>query len=123
MRVLLVDDNEVNRYLAQYLLERAGFTVDVAVNGLAALQAARARRPDVVLMDVRMPVMDGLEATRQMKADPGLKDVPVAALSAHALPQEKALALQAGCAVNIEKPIDVDTFVAQVRALLPGAAG
>lgn len=120
--VLLVEDNEVNSYLARFLLEQAGFRVTVAGNGHAALAAARAQRPDLVLMDIRMPVMDGYEATRLLKADPVLGDVPVAALSAHALPHEKALALQCGCIAHLEKPIDIDTFVDRVRALLSPAA-
>ena len=121
--VLLVEDNEVNSYLAQFLLERAGFSVALATNGVEALAAARARRPDLILMDIRMPVMDGFEATARLKADPMLGDVPVVALSAHALPQEKARALEAGCVAHIEKPIDVTTFVDQVRALLPPPDG
>ncbi len=120
-RVLLVEDNEVNRYLAQYLLERAGIVVDTAVNGIKALEAARRQRPDLVLMDIRMPVMDGLQATVEFKLDPALRDVPVVALSAHAMPNEKDQALRAGCVAHIEKPIDVTNFVTQVRALLPPA--
>lgn len=117
--VLLVEDNEVNAYLVRFLLEEAGCSVELAPNGLAALQAAAARRPDLVLMDMRMPVLDGHEATRRLKADPALADVPVVALSAQALPQEKAQALAAGCVAHIEKPLDAERFVAQLRALLP----
>ncbi len=116
-RVLLVEDNEVNSYLVKFLLEQAGFVVDVATNGFEALDAARAQRPDLILMDIRMPVMDGYEATARLKADPALRDVPVVALSAHAMQQEKERALEVGCVANIEKPIDVSTFVSQVRAL------
>lgn len=119
--LLLVEDNEVNAYLASFLLLQAGYSVQVAANGHQALQAARERLPDLVLMDVRMPVMDGHEATRRFKADPALAAVPVVALSAHALPQEKAQALASGCVAHIEKPIDVGRFVDQVRALLPAA--
>ena len=116
--VLLVEDNEVNSFLAQFLLEKAGFSVELATNGAQALDAARARRPDLILMDIRMPVMDGNEATTRLKADPALRDVPVVALSAHALPQEKARAIAVGCVAHIEKPIDVTTFIAQVSGLL-----
>jgi CheY-like chemotaxis protein len=119
--VLLVEDNEVNRYLARFLLEQAGFSVGCAANGAEALEAARARRPDLVLMDIQMPVMDGYEATTRMKADPQLQDVPVAALTAHAMPHEKAHALAAGCVDHIEKPIDTRSFIDRVRALLPPA--
>lgn len=119
--VLLVEDNEVNAYLASFLLRHAGYSVEVACNGKQALVAARARPPDLVLMDIRMPVMDGLEATRCLKADPLLAAVPVLALSANALPQEKQQAEAAGCAGHIEKPIDVGLFVAQVQQALPPA--
>jgi CheY-like chemotaxis protein len=117
--VLLVEDNEVNAYLARFLLERAGYTVTAAGNGEQALAAAALRKPDLVLMDMRMPVMDGLEATRRFKADPALAAVPVLALSANVLPQEKQQASAAGCAGHIEKPIDVARFVALVQQLLP----
>ena len=118
-RLLLVEDNEVNAYLAKFLLEQAGYAVEVAISGEQALRAARERRPDLVLMDIRLPVMDGYEATRQLRADPQLADVPVVALSAHALPPEKAQALACGCIAHIDKPIDVEHFVDQVGSLLP----
>jgi CheY-like chemotaxis protein len=120
VRVLLVDDNEVNRYLAQYLLERAGCVVTLAANGVEALAAARLHKPDLVLMDIRMPLMDGYEATTRMKNDPELAAVPVVALSANAMPQEKARALEVGCLAHIEKPIDVTRFIEQLSELLPG---
>jgi two-component system, cell cycle response regulator DivK len=116
--VLIVDDNEVNRYLAQFLLENAGFEVQTAGSGAQALAAAHAQRPDLVLMDIRMPVMDGHETTSRLKADASLCDVPVVALSAHALPHEKVQAMQSGCSGYIEKPIDAATFVDQVRAVM-----
>ena len=117
--VLLVEDNEVNAYLARFLLEHAGYGVTVACNGEQALVAAAEKRPDLVLMDMRMPVMDGLEATRRFKADAALADIPVLALSANALQPEKQEAIAAGCVGHIEKPIDVARFVAQVQEQLP----
>jgi CheY-like chemotaxis protein len=117
-RVLLVEDNDLNAYLARYVLEADGFEVEWVVNGQLALEAAAARRPDIILMDLRMPVLDGYEATRRLKADPALRDVPVLAMSAQALPEEKARALAAGCEVHIDKPIDVYRVVEQVRAWL-----
>ena len=117
--VLLVEDNEVSAYLARFLLEKAGYSVSTAGNGVQALAAAALRRPDLVLMDIRMPVMDGLEATRRFKADTTLAAVPVLALSANALPHEKQQAAAAGCVEHIEKPIDVARFVAQVQEWLP----
>jgi two-component system cell cycle response regulator DivK len=120
--VLLVEDNDVNRYLARYVLEHGGFTVVTATNGQEALEQARARKPDLILMDIQMPVMDGYEATRLLKADPALQSVPVVALTAYAMPHERERALAAGCAGQIEKPIDTRTFIAQLRGYLAGAA-
>lgn len=116
--VLLVEDNEVNAYLARYVLEAEGFSVEWVTDGQQALDAAAARRPDIILMDLRMPVMDGYEATRRLKADPALRDVPVLAMSAQALPEEQARALAAGCVAHLGKPIDVDKLPQQVRGLL-----
>ena len=118
-RVLLVEDNAVNAYLARYVLEDAGFEVEWAANGELGLEAAAARRPDIILMDLRMPVLDGYETTRRLKADPALRDVPVLAISAEALPVERERARAAGCAAHIGKPIDVASLAAQVRAWLP----
>ena len=117
--VLLVEDNDLNAYLARYVLEADGFEVEWVTNGQLALEAAAARRPDIILMDLRMPVLDGYEATRRLKADPALRDVPVLAMSAQALPAERARALEAGCAAHIGKPIDVASLADQVRAWLP----
>ena len=117
--VLLVEDNEVNRYLARFLLEHGGFAVITANNGMEALEQARARKPDLILMDIQMPVMDGYEATRALKADPVLQSVPVVAITAYAMPHEREQALAAGCAGHIEKPIDTSTFIATLHTYLP----
>jgi len=117
-RVLLVEDNEVNSYLIRFVLERAGYAVQVATNGLEGIEAARLERPDLILMDIGMPVMDGYEATERLKADPGLSGVPVVALSAHAMEHEKERAYQAGCVAHIEKPIDMTTFIRQLQTHL-----
>ncbi len=117
--VLLVEDNEVNRYLAQYVLEQAGFRVSCAADGSEALRAVGQERPDLILMDLRMPVLDGYETTRRLKADPALASIPVVALSAQAMPAERERALAVGCVAHIEKPIDPTVFGDQIRALLP----
>jgi two-component system cell cycle response regulator DivK len=119
--VLLVEDNEVNRYLVRFLLEQRGFAVDTANNGMEAIEQARVRKPDLILMDIQMPVMDGYEATRLLKADEALKSVPVVALTAYAMPHERERALDAGCAGHIEKPIDTKTFIDQLRGYLDPA--
>jgi len=117
--VLLVEDNEVNRYLVRFVLEKGGFRVVTADNGREAIERARRERPDLILMDIQMPVMDGYEATLQLKADPELRAIPVVALTAYAMPHEREQAMAAGCAGHIEKPIDTGTFVAQIEAFLP----
>jgi CheY-like chemotaxis protein len=121
--VLLVEDNEVNRYLVRFVLEKGGFRVITAGNGREAIELARADRPDLILMDIQMPVMDGYEATAQLKADAQLQAIPVVALTAFAMPHEREQALAAGCAGHIEKPIDTRTFNAQVSAFIGTAPG
>jgi CheY-like chemotaxis protein len=117
-RVLLVEDNEVNAYLARYVLEQSGFVVEWVADGEQALAAAARQRPDIILMDLRMPVLDGYETTRRLKADPALCGVPVLAVSAQARPEDKARSLAAGCAEHLDKPIDVTRLADQVRAWL-----
>jgi hypothetical protein len=119
--VLLVEDNEVNRYLVRFVLEKGGFRVITAGNGREAIELARLHRPDLILMDIQMPVMDGYEAAVQIKADAQLQAIPVVALTAYAMPHEREQALAAGCAGHIEKPIDTSTFNAQVSAFIDSA--
>ena len=116
--VLLVEDNEVNRYLVRFVLEKGGLRVITAGNGREAIELARQHRPDLILMDIQMPVMDGYEATVQLKADAQLQAIPVVALTAYAMPHEREQAMAAGCAGHIEKPIDTRTFSAQVNAFI-----
>jgi CheY-like chemotaxis protein len=112
--VLLVEDNEVNRYLVRFVLEKGGFRVITAGNGREAIELARVDRPDLILMDIQMPVMDGYEATVQLKGDAQLQTIPVVALTAYAMPHEREQAMAAGCAGHIEKR----TFSAQVNAFI-----
>ena len=119
--VLLVEDNEVNRYLVRFVLEKGGFRVITAGNGREAIELARLHRPDLILMDIQMPVMDGYEATVQLKADAQLQAIPVVALTAYAMPHEREQAMAAGCAGHIEKPIDTRAFGAQVSAFIGNA--
>jgi CheY-like chemotaxis protein len=117
--VLLVEDNEVNQYLVRFVLEKGGYRVITAANGVEAIDQARAHQPDLILMDIQMPVMDGYEATVHLKADPQLSAIPVVALTAYAMPHERDQALAVGCAGHIEKPIDTRTFIERVSAFLP----
>ena len=115
--VLLVEDNEMNRDMLLRRLQRKGFAVLTALDGEQAIQMTQQHQPALVLMDMSLPVLDGWEATRRLKADPATKHIPVIALTAHALPAERDRALEAGCAAFETKPIDFPKLLA-VMALV-----
>ena len=117
-KILLVEDNENNRYLATILLEREGFVVTVAVNGKEALEAARRDKPDLVVMDIQLPEMDGYETAEHFKRDPALADIPLVGVSSFAMAGDRAKALKVGFAAYIEKPINTDTFGQEIGRLL-----
>ena len=117
-RLLLVDDNETNRDLLSTALERSGFDVVLAADGGEAVRQARTEKPDLILMDMNMPGIDGWEATRQLKADAKLKAIPVLALSANALPDDARRATDAGCAGYLTKPVEIEALVKEVEATL-----
>ncbi len=117
--ILLVEDNEVNQLLTAAVLEREGFTVDMAGTSQQALERLRSRVPDLILMDIQLPGMDGLALTRNLKADPAMAAIPIVALTAHAMTGDREQSLAAGCAGYISKPIDTRTFGRQVREFLP----
>jgi CheY-like chemotaxis protein len=116
--VLLVEDNPVNRKLARNVLRSQGFEVLEAPTGEDALIQLRRRRPDLILMDLQLPGMDGLEVTRRVKADPHTADLPVVALTAHVREADEAQAREAGCVGYITKPIRLATFPTQVETFL-----
>ncbi len=120
MKILYVEDNDDNVYVVMNRLGRAGFTVVVAVDGEQGLAMARKERPDLILMDLSLPGLDGWEATRRLKTDPATKDIPVLALSAHAMAGDREKALAAGCDDYDTKPIDFTRLRAKIEALLPG---
>lgn len=117
-KILLVEDNENNRYLAQFLLEREGFATEMTANGRQALEAARRNQPDLVVMDIQMPEMDGYETAERFKSDRTLQDIPIVGVSSYAMPGDRARALKAGFAGYIEKPINPDTFAQEVKKFL-----
>ena len=117
-RILLVEDNDNNRYLAQFLLERAGFSVAVATNGKQALEASRTAKPDLVVMDIQMPEMDGYETAERFKNDPALAEIPLVGVSSFAMVVDRAKALKVGFAGYIEKPINPDTFAGEINQFL-----
>ena len=117
-RILVVDDSSDVRQLWKVWLGFWGFLVDEAENGCEAIRKARAQRPEVILMDVAMPVLDGISATALLKADQRTADVPVLAISANVFPPIPARALAAGCEVFVPKPVDPDDLIEHVRAAI-----
>ena len=120
-KILLVEDNEMNRDMLSRRLERRGYDVIVAVDGEEGVARARAEMPDLVLMDMSLPVLDGWEATRQLKAAPETKSIPVIALTAHAMAGDREKALEAGCDDFDTKPIDLPRLLGKLEGLLGGA--
>ena len=119
MKILYVEDNDDNIYVLKNRLTRAGFTVLVATDGAQGVTMAAAERPDLILMDLRLPVLDGWEATRQLKAAPETRHIPVIALTAHAMSGDREKALQAGCDDFDTKPVEISRLLEKIRALLP----
>ena len=122
-KILLVEDNEMNRDMLSRRLERKGFEVMLAMDGQQGVEMAASRAPDLVLMDMSLPVLDGWEATRRLKASPATAGIPVIALTAHAMSSDRDKALQAGCDEYETKPIELPRLLAKIAALLGGAAG
>lgn len=118
-RVLYVEDNDDNVYMLKMRFDvLGGYQMRVAADGAEGIRMAAAERPDLILMDLELPVIDGWEATRQLKADPSTRDIPIIALSAHALVGAREKALAAGCDEFDTKPIDFDRLLSKIRRLL-----
>lgn len=117
-RILLVEDNPDNREMLSRRLLRRGFELHFAVNGEEAVAMAAQTRPDLVLMDLSLPIMDGWEATRLIKADPATSAIPVIALTAHAMAGDRERALDAGCDDYDTKPVDLTRLLGKMDALL-----
>ena len=115
-KILLVEDNEMNRDMLSRRLERKGYTVAIAVDGLQGVEMATADPPALILMDMSLPVLDGWEATRRLKADERTKHIPVVALTGHALSQSEGAKI--GCDAFVIKPCLPDTLVAEVKRVL-----
>ena len=118
LRVLLVEDNYDNYEMVRFLLERAGYTVIGARTGREAVTAAKEHKPDVILMDLSLPEMDGWEAAREIKNDPEIANIPLIALTAHTLPGDRKKALESGFDDYISKPINVPAFYDIVKDVL-----
>jgi two-component system, cell cycle response regulator DivK len=120
-KILLVEDNEMNRDMLLRRLTRNGFEIVIAVDGREGVDKAASERPDLILMDMSLPTMDGWEATRHVKADPTTKGIPVIALTAHAMNEDREKALAAGCDDFDTKPVDLMRLLGKIAALLPTA--
>jgi CheY-like chemotaxis protein len=116
--ILVVEDNMDNYELVRFILERAGYEVFLAMNGRDGVAAARLQKPDLILMDLTMPEMDGWRAAEKLKADESTKAIPLFALTAHALPSERKRALEAGCDGYVSKPIHMAGFLEMIEGAL-----
>jgi CheY-like chemotaxis protein len=117
-KILLVEDNEMNRDMLSRRLIRNGFEVAIAVDGGQGVAMATSEKPDLILMDMSLPVLDGWEATRQVKANPATQTIPVIALTAHAMAEDKEKSLAAGCDDFDTKPVELPRLLAKIQALL-----
>jgi two-component system, cell cycle response regulator DivK len=115
-KILLVEDNEMNRDMLSRRLQRRGYEIVMAVDGAQGVEMAKAEMPDLILMDMSLPVLDGWEATRQIKADGGTSAIPVIALTAHAMAGDREKAMEAGCDDYDTKPIELPRLLEKIEA-------
>jgi two-component system cell cycle response regulator DivK len=118
-KILVIEDNGQNIYLITFILEKNGYEVIQARDGLEGIEKAVQERPDLILLDIQLPVMDGYEVARRMKSMPELKDIPIVALTSYAMVGDRERILAAGCDGDIEKPINPETFMAEIEQHLP----
>src|SRR3954470_14764037 len=121
-RLLLVEDEQVNRDLFRRRLERKGYAVVPAENGLTAVALTQSEKPDLILMDLTLPDIDGWEATRRIKADPATKHIPVVDLTANAMSGDREKAIAAGCDDFDTKPVELQRLLGKIRALAPAGS-
>jgi two-component system, cell cycle response regulator DivK len=121
-RILLVEDNEMNRDMLSRRLERKGHQVVIAIDGQQALDIAAAEKPDLILMDMSLPVIDGWEATRRLKGDAQSKTIPIIALTAHAMAEDEKRARESGCDDYDTKPVDLERLLDKIQKLLGSSA-
>jgi len=117
-KILIVEDNEMNRDMLSRRLARRGYDVAVAVDGQEGFDMASSASPDLILMDMSLPILDGWEVTRRLKADPTMAKVPVIALTAHAMAGDREQAIAAGCDDYDTKPIELDRLLSKIQTLL-----
>lgn len=119
--ILIIEDNEQNRYLVTFLLERAGYEVWAAADGIRGIEVARQSPPDLIVLDIQLPKMDGYAVARALRGYASLKHTPIVAVTSYAMPGDWEKALEAGCNAYIEKPINPDTFVTEIKTVLESA--
>ena len=117
-KILIIEDNEQNIYLITFLLEKNGFLVIQARNGMDGISMANAEQPDLILLDIQLPVMDGYAVARELRKGQALQSTPIIAVTSFAMPGDKGQAILSGCTGYIEKPIDPDKFVSQISLYL-----
>lgn len=117
-KILVVEDNETNLYLIRFILEKKGYAVVVATTGLGGVARAVDERPDLIVMDIQLPDIDGLEATRRIRASGADGEIPIVALTSYAMANDEEKALAAGCTGYFTKPIDPDTFATSIAKYL-----
>ena len=117
-KILTVEDNETNCYLIRFMLEKAGYEVIEARDGIAGVELAVKEKPDLIIMDIQLPDIDGLEATRRIRAGEADGGIPIVALTSYAMTGDREKALAAGCTGYIEKPIDPENFIAEIEKYL-----
>lgn len=118
-KILIVEDNEMNRDMLSRRLARQGFEVALAVDGKQGVEMASSEKPDLILMDMSLPVMNGWEATEKVKSNPATKNIPVIALTAHAMSEDREKCIAAGCDDFDTKPVDLPRLLEKIKALLP----
>ena len=117
--VLIVEDDQMNRDMLLLRLKRRGYEISIAENGLEGVEFAQNKKPDVIVMDMSLPVLDGWEATRRIKADPSTANIPVIALTAHAMSVDRVRSMEAGCDAYLTKPVDFTKLIDTIESLSP----
>ncbi len=119
IKILIIEDNEMNMYMLTYLLQKEQFDVLQAYNGKDGIETALAQRPDIILLDIQLPIMDGYSVAEKIRAHEILKQTPIIAVTSFAMPGDREKALESGATGYIEKPINPDTFINQMFSFLP----
>jgi len=113
--ILVIEDNEQNLYLVRFILEKSGYRVHAAMDGQTGIDLADVLKPDLILLDIQLPVMDGYDVARNLRSNPQISSIPIVAVTSHAMVGDRDKAMEAGCNGYIEKPINPETFISEVE--------